>query len=56
MSRAITSALVTGAMLLSALADRATARNGGAEHPLRLSYRQPAIEWTAALPIGNHSP
>jgi alpha-L-fucosidase 2 len=50
MSRAIATTLVIGALLLSALAARAPASEEG---PPRLLYRQPASEWTAALPLGN---
>ena len=53
MSRAITTALVAGALLLSPLAARAPASDEGPDRPLRLLYRQPASEWTAALSIGN---
>jgi hypothetical protein len=53
MTRAITTALLAGALHLSAGADPALANGEEAPRPLRLFYRQPASEWTEALPIGN---
>jgi alpha-L-fucosidase 2 len=53
MARVITVASLTASLLFSLPAGRGVSADEADPRPLRLHYRQPADEWTEALPIGN---